>query len=213
MSKTRLMMLGPPGAGKGTQAQRLSRAYGIPQVSTGDMLREAKRAGTEMGLKAAKYMDDGKYVPDDVVIGIVRERLSMEDASDGFILDGFPRTQQQAQALEDMGFSLDAVINIQVPTEALIERLGGRRSCPSCGATYHVTYEKPQQEGVCDKCGTALIQREDDKPEAIINRMSVYDTKTKPLIDFYRQLGKVVDIDGAQAFEVVEQSIKRSLEA
>lgn len=213
MSKTRLMMLGPPGAGKGTQAQRLSATYGIPQVSTGDMLREAKRAGSELGLKAAAYMDKGEYVPDDVVIGIVRDRLGMEDAAAGFILDGFPRTQHQAQALEDMGINLDAVINITVPTEALVERLGGRRSCPSCGATYHILHEKPQTQGVCNLDGASLIQRQDDKPEAIVKRMSVYDNKTRSLIDFYRTRGKVVDVDGAQPLESVEQSIKQALEA
>lgn len=211
MSKTRLMMLGPPGAGKGTQAQRLSRTHGIPQVSTGDMLREAKRAGTELGLKAAKYMDVGAYVPDDVVIGIVRDRLNMDDAAAGFILDGFPRTQHQAQALEDMGISLDAVINIQVEAEALVERLSGRRSCPKCGATYHTLYEKPQEQGICDHCSTTLIQREDDQPEAIVKRLSEYDAKTKPLIDFYGTRGKVVDVDGAQSLESVEQSIEQSL--
>ena len=213
MSKTRLMMLGPPGAGKGTQAQRLSRTHGIPQVSTGDMLREAKRAGTALGLEAAKYMDDGKYVPDDVVIGIVRERLAMEDAASGFILDGFPRTQQQAKALEDMGIALDAVINIRVPNEAIVERLGGRRSCPRCGATYHVTYEQPRTPGICDRCGSELIQREDDTPEAIVTRLEAYAEKTKPLIDFYRQRDKVVDVDGAQALDEVERSIERALQA
>jgi adenylate kinase len=175
------------------------------------MLREAKRAGTELGLEAAKYMDVGAYVPDEVVIGIVRDRLNMDDAAAGFILDGFPRTQHQAQALEDMGISLDAVINIQVEAEALVERLSGRRSCPNCGATYHTLYEKPQEQGICDHCGTALIQRDDDQPEAIVKRLSEYDAKTKPLIDFYGARGKVVDVDGAQSLEAVERSIEQLL--
>lgn len=206
-AKTRLMMLGPPGAGKGTQAQRLTRRLNIPQISTGDMLREARRKGTQLGLEAARYMDAGQYAPDDVVIGIVKERLSEEDAQSGFILDGFPRTQAQAQALEQMGITLDAVINIEVAQEAVLERLGGRLSCPQCGATYHAKYEPPSVEGVCDICGTTLITRDDDKPEAIANRLLVYKEKTQPLIDFYSDLGKLVDVDGSKDPDAVEQQI------
>lgn len=206
-AKTRLMMLGPPGAGKGTQAQRLTRRLNIPQISTGDMLREARRKGTQLGLEAARYMDAGQYAPDDVVIGIVKERLSEEDAQSGFILDGFPRTQAQAQALEQMGITLDAVINIEVAQEAVLERLGGRLSCPQCGATYHAKYEPPSVEGVCDICDTTLITRDDDKPEAIANRLLVYKEKTQPLIDFYSDLGKLVDVDGSKDPDAVEQQI------
>ena len=206
-AKTRLMMLGPPGAGKGTQAQRLTRQLNIPQISTGDMLREARRKGTKLGLEAARYMDSGQYAPDDVVIGIVKERLGEDDAQAGFILDGFPRTQAQAQALEQMGITLDAVINIEVAQEAVLERLGGRLSCPKCGATYHAKYEPPSVEGVCDVCATGLITRDDDKPEAIANRLLVYKEKTQPLIDFYSELGKLVDVDGSKDPDAVEQQI------
>ena len=211
MGKTRLMMLGPPGAGKGTQAQRLASSMGIPQVSTGDMLREARREGTALGQEAARFMDAGQYVPDEVVIGIVNERLAQPDAAKGFILDGFPRTQAQAEALEQMGIKLDAVVNIRVSRESLNDRLGGRRSCPSCGATYHVKYSPPAQEGVCDRCGTALIQREDDAPGPIAERLEVYDVKTQPLIDHYRARGVVVDIDGDAAPQAVEAQIMAAL--
>lgn len=211
MPKTKLMMLGPPGAGKGTQAQRLSERFDIPQVSTGDMLRQARRKGTPLGLEAGKFMDGGQYVPDEVVIGIVRERLEEDDAVKGFILDGFPRTQAQAKALEDMGIILDAVINIEVPSDAIVERLSLRRSCLSCGATFHEKYEPPKEEGVCDKCGADLVQRPDDQPDAIRTRQSVYLEKTQPLIDFYRSRGKIVDINGLQGLGEVEQSILDAL--
>ncbi len=211
MGKTRLMMLGPPGAGKGTQAQRLASSMGIPQVSTGDMLREARREGTALGQEAGRFMDAGQYVPDEVVIGIVNERLAQPDAAKGFILDGFPRTQAQAEALEQMGIKLDAVVNIRVSRESLNERLGGRRSCPSCGATYHMKYSPPAQEGLCDRCGTELIQREDDAPGPIAERLEVYDAKTQPLIDHYRARGVVVDIDGDAAPQAVEAQIMGAL--
>ena len=213
ITKTRLMMLGPPGAGKGTQAQRLARQLQIPQVSTGDMLREARRKGTTLGQEAARYMDSGQYVPDEVVIGIVRERLAEEDAVGGFILDGFPRTQAQAQALEQMGITLDAVLNIEVSQEAVVDRLGGRRSCPGCGASFHVLYSPPAQEGICDVCSTGLIIREDDRPEAIVNRQHVYLEKTQPLIDFYSARGKLLSVDGSLEPEQVEQAILEALRA
>lgn len=210
-TKTRLMMLGPPGAGKGTQAQRLTRQLQIPQISTGDMLREARRKGTALGLEAAKFMDAGNFVPDEVVIGIVKERLSEDDAKPGFILDGFPRTQAQAQALQDMGIELDAVINILVDEEVVIDRLGGRLSCPSCGATFHVKYSPPKQEAICDVCSAGLIIRPDDQHDAILQRQSVYKEKTQPLIDFYSALGKLEDVNGGQDPDAVEAEILKIL--
>lgn len=196
MAKTKLMMLGPPGAGKGTQAQRLSEAHGIPQISTGDMLRGARRKGTELGKKAAKFMDAGELVPDDVVIGIVAERLEEPDAKKGFILDGFPRTAGQADALSDMGVQLEAVINIQVGEEEVIRRLGGRLSCPECGATFHEEFKPPADEGVCDECGHELMRREDDQPEAIRERLRQYRASTEPLVEFYRGRGALENVDG-----------------
>jgi adenylate kinase len=207
MAKTKLMMLGPPGAGKGTQAQRLATELSIPQISTGDMLREARRKGTEMGRKAAEYMNAGELVPDEVVIGIVDDRLKEEDAQDGFILDGFPRTVAQAEALAEMGVALEAVLNIQVPDDEVIKRLSGRRSCPDCGAVYHVDFSPPAEEGVCDKCGGEdLIQRSDDQPEAIATRLEQYAAKTQPLIDYYDQKGSLVNVPGDQAPEAVEKA-------
>lgn len=211
MGKTKLMMLGPPGAGKGTQAQRLVKDLGIPQISTGDMLRAAKKKGTELGKKAAKFMDDGALVPNDVVIGIVEESLKSDEVTNGFILDGFPRTLAQAQALDDLGIKLDAVLNIQVSEEAVLERLGGRRSCLKCGATYHTSYNPPKQEGVCDKCGDEVVQRPDDRPEAIKTRLEAYRKDTEPLIDFYRARGRLLDISGEQTFDEVYEAIKSAL--
>lgn len=205
------MMLGPPGAGKGTQAQKLAADLGIPQISTGDMLRAAKQKGSELGLKAAEYMGRGDLVPDELVIGIVEESLKSPEVAGGFILDGFPRTVQQAEALDDLGIKLDRVLNIQVSEEELVERLGGRRACLTCGATYHVIHQPPKVEGVCDQCGSALIQRDDDVPEAIRTRMASYEKKTSPLIDFYRTRGVLVDIDGAQAPAQVEQQIRAAI--
>lgn len=171
------------------------------------MLREARRKGTELGKKAAEYMNAGDLVPDEVVIGIVRERLDEDDASDGFILDGFPRTVAQAEALAEMGVELEAVLNIQVPDEEVIKRLSGRRSCPECGAVYHVDFSPPSTEGVCDKCGTDLIQRDDDKPEAISRRLEEYSAKTKPLVDHYDQKGKLLNIAGDKNPGEVEKAI------
>lgn len=210
-SKTRLMMLGPPGAGKGTQAQRLSESLGVPQISTGDMLRDARRKGTELGKKAGEFMDAGELVPDEVVIGIVKERLSEEDCSGGFILDGFPRTREQAEALEQMGVELDAVLNIQVPDEEVVARLGGRRSCPNCGAVYHVKFNPPAKAGVCDKCDHELVLRRDDREEAILQRLQSYGAKTEPLVKYYRSRGRLVDIGGQGAPDEVEASINEAI--
>lgn len=210
--KTKLMMLGPPGAGKGTQAQRLASRMGIPQISTGDMLRAAKKSGSEMGKKAAEYMDKGHLVPDQVVIGIVEESLKSPDVADGFILDGFPRTVEQAEALDSLGIKLDAVLNIQVDEDVLVKRLGGRRACLTCGATYHVEHNPSKEEDICDKCGSETIQRDDDKPEAIRTRMGAYRGKTAPLIEFYRERGRLYDFDGAQSPDGVTAAIMSVIE-
>lgn len=208
MTTYRLMMLGPPGAGKGTQAKKLAEKLKIPHVSTGDMLREARRKGTEMGKKAAEYMNSGQLVPDEVVIGIVNDRLQEDDAAQGFILDGFPRTRGQAEALEAMGHLLDDVVNVSVDDEVVVERLGGRLSCPECGAVYHETNSPPETENRCDSCGhEGLIKRDDDQPEAIRERLRGYHEKTAPLINFYEEKGLLRNVDGAQAPEDVLDKI------
>jgi adenylate kinase len=211
MAKTKLMMLGPPGAGKGTQAQRLARDYDIPQISTGDMLREARRKETKMGKEAARYMDAGELVPDEVVIGIVEERLGEPDAAGGFILDGFPRTVAQAEALDEMGIALEAVVNIDVSEPEVIRRLGGRLTCPSCGASFHEEFAPPEQEGVCDTCGGELQKRPDDRPEAIRERLKAYRAQTEPLVDYYRGQSVLIDVDGEgtpdEVYERVEEAI------
>lgn len=208
MIKKKLMMLGPPGAGKGTQAKLLSKEHDLAHISTGDMLRRAKEQGTELGKKAASYMNEGELVPDEVVIGIVRETLSDPEIAEGFILDGFPRTVEQAEALERMGIELDTVLNVVVDEPTIIERLSGRRSCTSCGETYHIQYNPPQREGVCDVCGEELVQRADDQPDAIRTRLEEYHAKTAPLIAFYRDRDKLIDIDGEQSPEEVEEQIQ-----
>lgn len=211
MAKTKLMMLGPPGAGKGTQAQRLAEEFGIPQISTGDMLRSARRKGTELGNEAAKYMDAGDLVPDEVVIGIVNERLDEPDAEGGFILDGFPRTVGQAEALGEMGVELEAVLNIEVSEEEVVRRLGGRLSCPSCGATFHEEFKTPSKEGVCDECGAELVKRSDDRPEAIRERLKAYHAKTSPLIEYYRDQDVLIDVDGVGTPDDVYERAKEAI--
>ena len=197
-----IIMLGPPGAGKGTQAKMLVEKLGIPQISTGDMLRAAVKEGTPMGLKAKEYMDGGKLVPDEVVIGIVKDRLAADDCAKGFILDGFPRTIPQAEALDkvlaEMGKKIEYVVNVAVPESELLTRLTGRRTCKKCGAMYHVKFNPPKQDGVCDKCGGELYQRDDDKEETILNRLKVYNDQTAPLIEYYKKQGVLVDIDGSK---------------
>ncbi|BAT72201.1 adenylate kinase [Thermosulfidibacter takaii ABI70S6] len=210
-----IIMLGPPGAGKGTQAKMLVEKFGIPQISTGDMLRAAVAEGTELGKKAKEYMDKGQLVPDEVVIGIVEERLKKSDCEKGFILDGFPRTVPQAEALdkilEKMGKKIDYVINIVVPDVEILKRLTGRRTCKQCGAMYHVIYNPPKQEGVCDKCGGELYQRDDDKEETIKNRLKVYNEQTAPLIEYYKAKGVLVDIDGTKSINEIFEDILRVL--
>ncbi|AWV88003.1 adenylate kinase [Bradymonas sediminis] len=212
MAKTRLMMLGPPGAGKGTQAQRLSDHLNVPQISTGDMLRNARRSGSELGLKAAAFMDAGDLVPDDVVIGLVAERLKESDAENGFILDGFPRTVEQAEALEAMGVKLEAVVNIVVSEDEVIRRLGGRLSCPNCGASFHSEFQPPKVEGICDECGSPLMRREDDRPEAIRGRLVAYNAKTQPLVEYYRQVGVLREIDGVGSPDHVYERLLKAID-
>ena len=211
----RLIIMGAPGAGKGTQAAFISEEYKIPQISTGDMFRAAVKSGTELGKAAKTCMDAGKLVPDEITIGIVRERLSKSDCANGFILDGFPRTVEQADALgkilSEMGQQLSCVLNIHVPSEDLIERAIGRRICRSCGATYHVKFNAPAKENICDKCGGELYQRADDTAETMSNRLSVYESSTRPLIDYYKKQKIYVEIDGRQPIADVTAAIARAL--
>ena len=205
-----IIFLGPPGAGKGTQAQIVCQRLGIPQVSTGDMLRAAIAAGTEMGRKAKEYMDQGQLVPDEVVIGIVKDRLADPDCLKGYILDGFPRTVEQAKALSTFA-KIDVAINLDVPDDVLVKRLSGRRVCPLCGAPYHV--DRLNGETVCRADGTPLIQRDDDKAETVLNRLAVYHQKTAPLIDHYREAGLLKNIGGGLSLEEISEEIFRTLEA
>jgi len=205
-----IIFLGPPGAGKGTQAQVICQKLGIPQISTGDMLRSAIAAKTETGLKAKEYMDNGQLVPDAVVIDIVKERLTAEDCQKGYILDGFPRTVEQAEALGAFA-TIDAAINLDVPDEVLVNRLSGRRVCPLCGAPYHV--DRLNGEKVCKVDAMPLIQRDDDKAETVLNRLQVYHQKTAPLIDYYSGKGKLKNIPGAGSMEEISAEIFKVLEA
>lgn len=210
-----LLLMGPPGAGKGTQAAELVKKFGIPHISTGDMFRAAVKEGTELGKQAKACMDSGKLVPDEVTIGIVRERLAKDDCRKGFILDGFPRTVEQADALkgilDDLGLQLTRVLNIHVPAEDLIERAVGRRICKKCGATYHVKFNPTKVENVCDECGGELYQRKDDNEETMKNRLAVYEASTKPLIDYYAKAGLYTQIDGRQPIEKVTDDLVRVL--
>ncbi len=193
-----LILLGAPGAGKGTQAEIISEHLQIPTISTGNIIREALKSGTEMGLKAKEFMDSGRLVPDDVVIGIIRERLAEPDCRNGFILDGFPRTIPQAEALDRMGVVIDRVIDIEVADETIARRVSGRRVCLKCGATYHIDYKQPKVEGVCDRCGDTLVQRKDDQPETVQDRLKVYHEQTEPLKDYYQSCGKLVIVEGQE---------------
>ena len=208
--------MGLPGAGKGTQAEKIKEKYNIPHISTGDMFRLAIKEGTELGKKAKEYMDQGELVPDEVTIGIVRERLSKPDCQAGFLLDGFPRTVAQAEALEtlleDMDTSVDYTVHVHVPEEILVERLTGRRICPTCGATYHVVYNPPKEDGICDKDGSPLIQREDDNADTVKTRLAVNLKQTKPLLDFYESKGYLVTVDGDQSIDQVFEDIQEKIE-
>ena len=210
-----ILLMGPPGAGKGTQAANLVKEFGIPHISTGDMFRAAVKEGTALGLQAKACMDAGKLVPDEVTIGIVKERLAKPDCKKGFILDGFPRTVEQADALtgilKELGLSLTAALNITVPAADLIERAVGRRICKSCGATYHVKFNPPQKAGVCDTCAGDLYQRADDSEETMKNRLSVYEAQTKPLIAYYEKAGVYKEIDGRKAIDEVKAAMIAAL--
>ena len=199
-----LILLGAPGAGKGTQAEVISEALGIPQISTGNILREAVKNGTEFGLKAKPAMESGALVSDEVVIGILKDRIAEDDCKNGFILDGFPRTVPQAEALEQMGVNIDKVIEISVPDETIQKRLSGRRVCEKCGASYHTEFKPTKIEGTCDKCGGATVIRKDDQPETVIERLNVYHEQTAPLKDFYAKLGKLETVIGQE--EVADTS-------
>ncbi|MGI6279040.1 MAG: adenylate kinase [Acutalibacteraceae bacterium] len=208
----KLILLGAPGAGKGTQAEIISKKYGIPTISTGNIIRAALKNGTEMGLKAKAYLDAGNLVPDDVVIGIIKERLAEDDCKNGFILDGFPRTIPQAEALDRLGFEIDAALSIEVPDEEIIKRMSGRRVCGECGASYHTEYKKPQKEGVCNVCGGALVIRKDDEPETVRNRLKVYHEQTEPLKDYYKACGKLKCVEGQEKVEDTTRLVLEALE-
>lgn len=209
----KLILLGAPGAGKGTQAQVICERFSIPAVSTGNCLREAAAAGTEMGRAAKGYMDRGELVPDEVVIGIIRERLQEEDCKNGFILDGFPRTVPQAQALEAMGVSIDRVLEIFVPDETIAGRMSGRRVCPACGASYHTEFKPSRKEGVCDLCGQQLVTRRDDQPETVLERLRVYHEQTEPLKGFYESRGLLKVVKGQEKVADTTRLVLKALEA
>lgn len=208
----KLILLGAPGAGKGTQAEKIVDKFGIPAISTGNILRAAVKDGTEMGIKAKSFMDAGQLVPDEVVIGIIKDRLKENDCENGFILDGFPRTIPQAQALEDAGIEIDKVVDIEVPDEKITKRMSGRRVCAKCANSYHLEYKKPQAEGVCDACGGELIQRKDDAPETVLARLAEYHEMTEPLKDFYQNLGKLVIVEGQEEVADTTALVFKALE-
>ena len=206
----KLILLGAPGAGKGTQAEVIMDHLNIPAISTGNIIREALKNGTEVGLKAKSYMDAGKLVPDEVVIEIIKERLAQDDCKNGFILDGFPRTVPQAEALDAMGIAIDKVVDIEVADEKIAQRLGGRRVCSNCGASYHTEYKPSKVEGVCDKCGGPTVQRKDDEPATVLDRLKVYHEQTEPLKDYYAKKGILAVVYGA---EEVSETSARTLKA
>lgn len=207
----KIIMLGAPGAGKGTQAKKIAEKYQIPHISTGDIFRANIKGGTELGMKAKTFMDQGMLVPDEITIGMLMDRIKEADCVNGYVLDGFPRTIPQAEsltaALAGLGEAIDYAVNVDVPDEAIINRMAGRRACLACGATYHVEYNPPKTEGVCDVCGEKLVLREDDKPETVQKRLSVYHEQTQPLIDYYQKAGVLKEVDGTQDMNVVFQNI------
>ena len=207
----KLVLLGAPGAGKGTQASNLAEMLQVPHISTGDIFRANMRENTPLGVKAKSYMDQGLLVPDELTVDLVMDRLAQEDCQNGYILDGFPRTIAQADALAAKE-TLDAAVNIDVEDSAIIDRMGGRRACPACGESYHVKYNPPKKEGVCDKCGQALIVRKDDVPETVQKRLEVYHEQTAPLVSYYEKQGKLVTVNGAQAPSQVTASIMEALQ-
>lgn len=203
----KIIMLGAPGAGKGTQAKRIAKKYNIPHISTGDIFRANIKEGTELGKRAKEYMDKGELVPDDITIGMLLDRIHKADCKDGFVLDGFPRTIPQAksltEALSKLNESIDYAINIDVPDESIITRMGGRRACLSCGSTYHIKYSAPKKENICDNCGSELVIRDDDKPETVKKRLDVYHKQTQPLIDYYDSEKILASVDGTKDMEEV----------
>lgn len=213
----KIIMLGAPGAGKGTQAKRIADKWQIPHVSTGDIFRANIKNGTELGMEAKKYMDKGALVPDELTVKILLDRVAQDDCKNGYVLDGFPRTIPQAEvlnkALTDLGESIDYAINVDVPDENIVNRMSGRRACVSCGATYHVVYAPTKEEGVCDRCGKELILRDDDKPETVQKRLAVYHEQTQPLIDYYAGKNILKSVDGTKDMEEVFQNIVAILEA
>ncbi len=210
-----LVLLGPPGAGKGTQAALLARNQNIVHISTGDMLREAVKAGTELGQEAQQYMDRGELVPDDVVVGITRERLNAPDAHRGFVLDGFPRTAPQAEQLdgilEELDMQLHLIVNLEVPERELIRRMTGRRVCPNCGKTYHLVFHPPRSLGTCDECGTDLVQRDDDKESTVRQRLEVYRKQTEPLVHYYAESGLLLNLEGTGTVDQVYERLEKFL--
>ena len=213
----KVIMLGAPGAGKGTQAKKIAEKYQIPHISTGDIFRANIKNGTELGNKAKSYMDQGHLVPDELTCDLVVDRINQADCKNGYVLDGFPRTIPQAEALkaalEKMGETIDYAINVEVPDENIVNRMGGRRACPGCGCTYHIKHNPPIVEDICDVCGAKLALRDDDKPETVTKRLSVYHEQTKPLIDFYKKEGVLREVDGTQDLNDVFQAITEILGA
>jgi len=208
----KLILLGAPGAGKGTQAEVISEKYNIPTISTGNIIRAALKNGTEMGLKAKSYIDAGNLVPDDVVIGIIKERLAEDDCQNGYILDGFPRTIPQAEALDELGFAIDAALSIEVADEEIVKRMSGRRVCEKCGASYHTEYKKPREEGKCNFCDGALVIRKDDEPETVKNRLNVYHEQTEPLKEYYKACGKLLCVEGQEEVKDTTRLVLEALE-
>ena len=207
----KIVMLGAPGAGKGTQAIKIADKYDIPHISTGDIFRANIKGGTELGQKAKSYIDQGELVPDEVTSGMLLDRIAQDDCKNGYVLDGFPRTIPQAEslteALKSQGDRIDFALNIDVPDEAIIKRMSGRRACPKCGATYHIVYAAPKTENICDKCGTELIIRSDDKPETVKDRLNVYHQQTEPLIAYYKTAGVLREVDGTQELPKVFEDV------
>lgn len=207
-----LILLGAPGAGKGTQAEVICDKLGVPTISTGNIIREALSKGTEMGIKAKSFIDAGQLVPDEVVIGIIKERLAKDDCKNGFILDGFPRTIPQAEALDAMGVVIDKVIDIEVSDDKIVQRLSGRRVCADCGASYHLEYKKPEKEGICNVCGGKLVQRKDDHPDTVLDRLKVYHEQTEPLKDYYSKAGLLKVVEGQEEVAATTALTLKALE-
>lgn len=208
----KLILLGAPGAGKGTQAEFISEKCNIPTISTGNIIRAALKNGTEMGKAAKSYIDAGKLVPDEVVIGIIKERLAEEDCKNGYILDGFPRTIPQAEALDQMGDTVDTVLSIEVEDSEIVKRMSGRRVCEKCGTSYHTEFKKPEKEGICNLCGGNLVIRKDDEPATVLDRLNVYHEQTEPLMAYYEAQGKLINVRGMDTVEETTKAVFKALE-